>query len=70
MDSRSEGEHTGQLYDACQRINIYGMLLSMTIRVKNRGPVEVTQFSDFPEDTQPYRHCKTIMDSQVHLLGL
>jgi hypothetical protein len=62
MDSRSEGEHTGQLCNACQKINIYEMLLSMTIRVKNRGPTDVTQFSDFPEDIQPYRHCKTIID--------
>jgi hypothetical protein len=62
MDSRPEGEHTGRLCNTCQKINIYEMLLSMTIRVKNRGPIEVTQFSDFPEDIQPYRHCRTVMD--------
>jgi hypothetical protein len=61
MDSRPEGEHTGQLYNARQTINIFEMLLSTKIRVKNRGPIGVTQVSDFPEDIQPYRHCKTIM---------
>jgi hypothetical protein len=62
MDLMSEGGHTGQLCNACQKINIFEMLLSMKIRVKTRCPIEVTQFSDFPEDVQPYRHGKTIMD--------
>lgn len=38
------------------------MLLSMKMRVKNRGPIELNQFSSFPEDVQSHRHCKSIMD--------